>query len=347
MAVSHVLTSALPAGKPDSTETPADYFLSTSESFAKLSRDGSLLKTSRQFSLFQQEEPYSENLPRSGSMRNGELYERPMLALRIGGTGRSSWHTPRANECEEGAETFVKRNGDRGAHCFSGLTDQIVNWPTPRTEDSESCGNHPGAVDSLTGATRQWATPRTITGGGESAERKKELGREESGGGDLQSQVNIWQTPSTDSFRCRGGDRKNEMGLDQQARFANFAATPSAQQQDATAAPIAKEKDWPTLAARDYRGANSESHLDRSSGAKHLDQLPNFVCHSFPQAQPTPTHGDESSPTGPTSRLRLNPNFVDWLMGLPSGWTDYAPVETAWWSFKVRSHLKFLLKGHG
>lgn len=34
------------------------------------------------------------------------------------------------------------------------------NWPTPRTEDGESAGNHPGAQDSLTGVTRQWPTPK-------------------------------------------------------------------------------------------------------------------------------------------------------------------------------------------
>jgi hypothetical protein len=93
-----------------------------------------------------------------------------------------------------------------------------------------------------------------MTGGAESAERKKELGRLESGGGDLQAQAqtwarptpraedsestgahrgnldtlnsavqnfhpSAWQTPATDSFRSRGGDRKDEMGLDQQGRF--------------------------------------------------------------------------------------------------------------------------------
>src|SRR5262249_54000234 len=29
-------------------------------------------------------------------------------------------------------------------------------WPSPRAEDSESCGNHPDAKDSLTGVSRQW-----------------------------------------------------------------------------------------------------------------------------------------------------------------------------------------------
>jgi hypothetical protein len=352
LEVSHAPISASQDGKQDLTETPAGSISSTRESFAKFSHDGCLLKTSRQFSLFQQEEPYLENLPRSGSMRSGELFERPMLAPRIDGTGRSfwptsrtqdakhgectdyelsrdsgkdllhvaverlNWHTPRANECEEGAETFVKRNGDRGDHCFSGLSNQIANWPTPdanessysngkfgenlrekaanwptpRSEDSESCGNHPGAVDSLTGATRQWATPWTITGGGESAERKKELGRDESGGGDLQSQVT----------------------------------------------------DWPTPKALDWKSAEGQQGLERNDPDLNV-----IACRSFPPAPETPPHGSESLPNAPTSRRRLNPNFVEWLMSLPPGWTDYAPVETASWFSRVRMRLECLLNARG
>jgi hypothetical protein len=241
-------------GKQDSTGKPADSFSSTCESFAKFAHDGSLLRTSRQFLLFQQEEPFLENLPRSGSMRSGALFERPMLAPRIGATGLSSWHTPRANECEEGAETFVKRNG---------------------------------------------------------------VGRDKSGGVDLQAQV------------------------------ASFAATLSTQPPDDTVALIAKEMVWPTPAARDHKSPNGESHFDRSSGAKHLDQLSNFACHSFPQAQETPPLGSESSPSSQTSRRRLNPNFVDWLMSLLPGWTDYAPVETELWFCKVRMHLRSLLEEQG
>jgi hypothetical protein len=40
------------------------------------------------------------------------------------------------------------------------LSEQATHWPTPRTEDSENCGNHPRRIDSLTGATRRWATPQ-------------------------------------------------------------------------------------------------------------------------------------------------------------------------------------------
>ena len=58
-----------------------------------------------------------------------------------------------------------------------------------------------------------WATPRTITGG-ETLERKQELGRTDSGGGDLQSQAEqLWQTPATDSFRSRGGGSETRDGV--------------------------------------------------------------------------------------------------------------------------------------
>lgn len=351
LAASHAPTSVWPGDKSGSTEPPADCISSTCESFAKFSPDGSLLKTSRQFSLFQQEEPYSENLPRSGSMRNGELFERPMLAPRIDGTGRSS-------------------------------------WPTRRSEDSESCGNHPGAVDSLTGATRQWATPncrddhnpstpdsprtaRKLEQGwtidlneqaawwttpqahdaaGGNPERVGRVGTKH-GGANLADDVILWKTPdvpnggrtmSAEHVAANGATDKGkrQVGLENQVRFANFAATPAAQAVDATAALTAGESAWPTPAARDYKGTNADP-------TQHEDQLANYVCHSFRPAPETPPHGSESSPSAPTSRRRLNPNFVDWLMGLPPGWTDYAPVETAWWYSRVRMRLESLLNARG
>lgn len=67
---------------------------------------------------------FLETWPRSGSMRSGRVYRQPKLALRTNGSASSS-------------------------------------WPTARAEDSESCGNHPNATDSLGGATRNWTTPQS------------------------------------------------------------------------------------------------------------------------------------------------------------------------------------------
>ena len=209
-------TSALQGDKQESRESEADCSLRSSDSFASWSpSSGCFLRTSRQFSIFQQEQPFSENLPKSGSMRNGELFQRPMLVDRTGESGRLCWPTARAQDSEHGQETDY---------------DPTVG----------------GAC-------------------------------------------------------------------------------------------------WPTPATRDYRSPNGASHMDRSTGAKHMDQLPNFIGHSFLPAPPTSTHGDKSPST---SARRLNPDFVDWLMGLPPGWTDYAPLETASYLSRVRSLLRFYLGGH-
>ena len=99
-------------------------------------------------------------------------------------------------------------------------------------------------------------TPRVQNGPG--AGRHTDSGHQEQ----LCVQANQWQTPQTDSFRCRGGDRKNEMGLDQQARH-------------------------------------------------------------FPLPQDQQTHdGPPSSQPAQILRRRLNPRFVEWLMGFPIGWGE-------------------------
>ena len=101
------------------------------------------------------------------------------------------WATPRSGKTtDENPETWQLRN-DKGAVATMPLGTQVKAWATPRAEDSESCGmrHGRGVADTLTAQTRIWPTPRTITGGAESQSRKQELGRTESGGGDLQAAV--------------------------------------------------------------------------------------------------------------------------------------------------------------
>lgn len=55
--------------------------------------------------------------------------------------------------------TATYSNWQRGEN----LRESSMNWPTARAEDAENCGNHPNAMDSLTGATKAfpmepWAT---------------------------------------------------------------------------------------------------------------------------------------------------------------------------------------------
>lgn len=282
-----VVTRASRSAKPESAEAspiPAIFGPSSPASFAYFDPDSSCWKT-YQATFLSGLEQFSETWPDSGTMRSGCVYERQISARPTCESVSLLWPTA-TQDASDRTERYAQ-----GGMPLSLLAGR---WPTARSEDSESCGNHPGASDSLTGVSRNWSTPRTITGGGESAERKKELGRENSGGGDLQAQVdtwltphgmfgtdhtgktgrggefakqaNQWQTPATDSFRSRGGDWVDEMGLDQQARF---FPTP----QTSPPAPVIPD-------------------------------------------------GPPSSAPGQTSRRRLNPRFVEWLMGFPIGWTE-------------------------
>jgi hypothetical protein len=81
------------------------------------------------------------------------------------------WPTPNASllNYDEQPESWRARaeilkakgiNGN-GAGLPLGIAAQEMArlWPWARAEDAESAGNHPGATDSLTGASKTWATP--------------------------------------------------------------------------------------------------------------------------------------------------------------------------------------------
>jgi hypothetical protein len=59
----------------------------------------------------------------------------------------------------------------------------------------------------------------------------------------------------------------------------------------------------------------------------------------------TPTHGQSSSVPAPNSRRRLNPRFVEWLMGLPIGWTGSGCSETQWCRWLQRMRLQLCSLG--
>lgn len=325
LAGSPARTSALPADRQESMASAADCSFRSSDSFASWNQSsGCFSKTSLQFSLFPQEQPYSENLPRSGSMRSGQLFARPTVARRTDATERSSWPTADAN-------TSTYSNGKRGEN----LRESAANWPTPRGTDGAKGGpNQAGSRGDLMlpSAAAMWSTPNVPNGGRALTPEKvakrgaTKAGKRQVG---LENEAKFWSTPNArddhnpsqpDSERTK---RKLAQGwtidLNEQAAWWNA------------------ESARPTPASRDHKGANSTSHMDRSSGAKHLDQLPNFVEHCFHQDQPTPQHGPQSSPSGRTSR-RLSPVFVEWLMAVPRGWTDFAPLGTEW--FRYRQQLR-------
>ena len=156
--------------------------------------------------------------PRSGTVSGGVCWELTMSVPRTGEGGYGYWRTPNVMDSltfktnEALAHEYTHREGRSEPN---NLRDQLAvrmglrMWPTPQAEDSHHGGRSMsprgvqkrltegrqldlGQTVALRGGplTRQtYPTPRTITGGAESAQRKQELGRTKSGGGDLQSVV--------------------------------------------------------------------------------------------------------------------------------------------------------------
>jgi hypothetical protein len=73
-------------------------------------------------------------------------------------------------------------------------------------------------------------------------------------------------------------------------------------------------KNWPTPIARDWGGTTIKPRKD---GKSRLDSLPNLTLYLSPQDQ------EKSNTDGNPHELqgKLNPRWVETLMGLPLGWT--------------------------
>lgn len=301
-------------------------------------------------------EPPSERLwktwPRSGSMRNGTCSARPRSGHPIAGSGCSYW--PTATALDAVSATRVNRSASSGAAVRPILSALAAMWPTPTSEDAESTGHRPLAestgATTLTAASRQWRTPRAPSprSGGPSASRLDH----DHPYLDLQDQAAQWATPTVSDADRRTepqGDREGSPGLTHQASLwatpmaPNGGRAPADGRSPTGMLPDGRKRqvglEWQTS-----MWATPSAQMWRSEAA---DQSPDHSPPLSRQVLRTPTPGRPSSPSARTSRPRLNPAFVEWLMGWPLGWSGCEPLGTEWsrWWRLSRSWLWRLVPG--
>jgi hypothetical protein len=183
------------------------------------------------------------------------------------------WLTP--------AMTDVNGTREQDGRRSTGLNTQASNWPTPRSEDSECCGNHPGKTDSLNAAAKLWPTPDAgVSQDGET--------------------VATWE-------RRRAAMR--EKGYN-----GNGCGTPLAM-----AAQM-----WPSPNTRD---GNSSARQTTTASAMHDGDTLTDAIRAFPLSRQPETTSMDGEPSLPSIR-KLNPLFVEWLMGWPRGWTAFDSAAT-------------------
>lgn len=235
----------------------------------------------------------------------GPAGPRPTLALSV-----ENWSTPLGREWKDTAGANVPENGILAREVFN-------DWATPRAEDSERTGAHRGTPDTLTSQLDHWQTPRSE----DIYPAEKYPGVDHEANQRWMDEPppipsgEYWQTPATDSFRSRGGDRKNEQGLDQQSRF------------------------WATPVSSPQQNRTTKRQPSKQSGAAGFENLATQATESEQHS-----HQGETTQRGgarTSAPVVLNPRFVEALMGLPEGMTDYsAPVtELCQWSRRMRSLL--------
>ena len=127
----HVKTSALPAEATDSMASAPAYGWKWPGSFAKWNRSSCSWRT-RQCSLIEGLDEFSETWPRWGLMLDGECLEQTHLAPRSTGSEFGYWQTPttRDGKGQSGKGNRIKR-GKNGRLHVANLCDQIVDIGRP------------------------------------------------------------------------------------------------------------------------------------------------------------------------------------------------------------------------
>ena len=103
-----------------------------------------------------------------------------------------------------------------------------------------------------------------------------------------------------------------------------------------------ESENWPTPTVRDHKGSSGDSII-RKDGLSRMSQLDTKAeqgFHTLPLDQTT-----QDGPTLSNKPRRLNPLFVQWLMGWPIGWTNYEQSVTgcAQWQAQSRGYLSQLI----
>jgi hypothetical protein len=214
--------------------------------------------------------------------QRGEYSQRVKSALLTRESESSSWPTPTTDS----ASSRTKKYAQGGTP----LSMAVQTWPTPTTQDNNQVAGqykNPRSGTTLGGAVRNWPTVRVSSANGAS---QKEL----AAGNPkrrLETEVllNPWPTPTVqDASKATKKMRDNH-------------------QNNLTAVVFSQEA-FPTPTTRDWKGGYNEASLTRSDGkSRRFDALPNAAIGGV---------GTD------IVRGHLNPDWVEWLMGVPTGWTE-------------------------
>jgi len=261
------------------------------------------------------------SVPNGGQTTSGRADKDTKKQVRLEHAVRQElWLTPRANE-PDSDPNFAARNADRGAHCHGTLSSQAKGeqWRTPTSFDwkNTDCSTQVYLSDQVEGRTSKqtdFPTPRTCDWKS-SPNADSNIKRMEVGQATLAEFVHakhkkgdLWSTPRTGATESSQPNNKGGIPLADQA----------------------KREQWATPQAHDAQGPKTPEQIAAMRAKGHgVKNLKEQACWG------TPTARDHKSGRGNNEREykeltpmverrqsgKLNPRWVETLMGLPIGWT--------------------------
>ena len=295
-----VPTSVVPGGEQASMGSKVPCGNTWQELSVKFDRDSSTWKTHQ--CLWEEDLPESSvTLPKWGMMRNGVLWERITSALPTSGIESGlleSWRSPAANEPGITVDRLETANGEPvGSNC--------------RHYDKETGRMAQIGLSQQVVAKNQWPTPRAQEAKhGEPTDWEMQTdhaGTKDSLRVQVAKREQNWQTPVADDAVNRKEGKFNSRGEPKL----------SAQVKILTSTTRDWKQNWPTPKSSEYKGAA----LDRIPGT---DAYRGNLCEK--------AELETGAPQRENGKVkRLNPDWTEWLMGWPIGWTSIKGITELDW----------------
>ena len=230
------------------------------------------------------------------------------------------WPTPQARDWRAGSDPESGRLKRKTSQGWSpNLNDEVLKWPTPTTQDNNQVKGKGKRGTTLGGAVRNWPTPTASDSQGGPRQMDGKRGRALK---DLARPT--WPTPTTQdankATKKMRDDHQNNLTavVFHQETFPTpatgdaekYRLSGNSQASNCLAAKARRGEleQFPTPTARDWKGGYTEAALTRKDGkSRRFDALPNAAIGGV---------GTD------IKAGHLNPDWVEWLMGVPTGWTD-------------------------
>lgn len=221
------------------------------------------------------------------SQQRGDYLARKKLAHHTEESECSSWPTPTAANNGPGLDRENPRGIQQGNALATAVAWKNLGW---------------------------WGTPRSCTS--MAATLTEKLAQHKHPNLETQVAKEMWATPNTMDHL----PQRSKEALIRQAQTTRKGRTKPSnlrEQVNPEAIEIYKAVNYPTPRANDYKGAQSVERVlskGRNPMTNNLPDAINYMDKCSPQDQ------TKNSTTGSTAGL--NPNWVESLMGIPTGWTD-------------------------